>query len=63
MHLSLWVGSYGIEEEECEEDIPWEPAGQGQIATGIVTNCLEFWRTFVRDSVVMEWIEHGYALL
>ncbi len=24
---------------------------------------LEFWHTFVRISVVMEWIEHGYAVL
>ncbi len=45
------------------EDIPWEPAGNGQIATGSVTNCEEIWRTFVRSSVVMVWIEHGYMLL
>ena len=45
------------------EDIPCEPAGHGEIATGSVTSCLEFWRTFVRSSVAMEWIEHGYALL
>ncbi len=34
-----------------------------EACTGMVTNCLEFWRTFVRGSVVMEWIEHNYALL
>ncbi len=45
------------------EDIPWEPASHGHIATDSVTNYQEFWRTFVRNSVVMEWIEHGYALL
>ena len=45
------------------EDIPWEPTGHGEIATGSVTSCQEFWRTSVRSSVVMEWIEHGYALL
>jgi hypothetical protein len=38
----MWVGGYGIEEEECEEDIPWEPAGHGEIATGSVTICQDF---------------------
>ena len=53
----MWVGGYGLEEEECEEDIlPWEPAGHGQIATDNETICQEFWRTFVRNSVVMDWI-------
>ena len=52
-----------MDEEEDTEDIPWEPAGYGQIAIGSVTSCKEFWRTFVRSSVVMDWIEHGYALL
>ena len=59
----IWVGGYEIDEEKEMEDIPWEPAGHGQIITGSVTSCREFWRTFVRISVVMEWIEHGYALL
>ena len=52
-----------MEEEDTEMDIPCEPAGHGEIATGSVTSCKEFWRTFVRSSVVMDWIEHGYALL
>jgi hypothetical protein len=52
-----------INEADEEEDNPWEPAGHGLIATGSVTSCLKFWRTFVRISVVMEWIEHSYALL
>ena len=52
-----------MEEEDTEMDIPCEPAGHGEIATGSITSCKEFWRTFVRNSVVMDWIEHGYALL
>ncbi len=52
-----------MEEEDTEIDIPCEPAGHGEIATSSVTSCKEFWRTFVRNSVVMGWIEHGYALL
>ena len=44
-------------------DIPWEPAGRELIATGSVTICQEFWRTFVRNSVMMEWIKRGNALL
>ncbi len=46
-----------------EAELPWEPEGHGQIATGSVSSCQEFWRSFVRSSVVIGWIEHGYALL
>ena len=56
------IGDYGME-ADGDLEIPWEPAGHGQIATGSITSCQEFWRTFVRSSVVMDWIEHGYALL
>jgi hypothetical protein len=31
--------------------------------TGSVTGCSPFWRTFVRNFVVMQWIEHGYLLM
>ena len=30
---------------------------------GCVHSIKEFWRTFVRNSVVMDWIENGYKLL
>jgi hypothetical protein len=43
--------------------LPWEPAGHGETATVSVRSCKEFWRTFVRSSVVMQWIEEGYRLL
>ena len=46
-----------------DTDLPCEPAGHGIIATGSVESCKEFWRTFVRSSVVMDWIENGYQLL
>ena len=64
MHLcaSPGVGA-GIANPEAEEDRPWEPAGHGAIATGSITKCKEFWRTFVRNPVVMKWIEEGYRLL
>ena len=52
-----------MEEEDTERDIPCEPASHGEIATVSVISCKEFWRTFVRSSVVMDWIKHGYALL
>jgi len=51
--------------QDVAEDfgLPWEPARHGEIATGSVSKCKEFWRTFVMSSVMMEWIQHGYALL
>ncbi len=39
------------------------PRGHRLIATGSVQSCKEFWRTFVRSTVVMDWIENGYRLL
>ncbi len=53
----------GDEDEEWEENMPWEPAGHGEIATSSVSSCAAFWRTFARSSVVMNWIEDGYRLL
>ncbi len=59
----MWTGDY-VEDEAAEDaELPCEPAGHGQIATGSVSNYQEFWRSFVRSSVVMVWIEHGYALI
>jgi len=46
-----------------DEELPCEPAGHGEIATESVSICSPFWRTFVRGSVVMQWIEYGYRLL
>ena len=48
-----------------EEDFgsSFEPAGSMPVATGSVTQCAAFWRTFVRSNVVMDWIENGYRLL
>ncbi len=53
----------GIGNELDEFELPCEPAGHGEIATANVLSCAQFWRTFVRSSVVMQWIEHGYRLL
>jgi hypothetical protein len=46
-----------------EEEFPCEPAWHGEIATGSVSSCSPFGRTFVRSSVVMQWTEDGYHLL
>jgi hypothetical protein len=59
----MWAGNFGEDEAAEDAEFPWEPAGHGQIATCSVSSCQEFWRSFVRSSVVMIWIEHGYALL
>jgi hypothetical protein len=56
------AGIAGVD-EEMDEELPCEPAGHGEIATGSVSRCFPFWRTFVRSSVVMQWIEFGYRLL
>jgi len=66
MHFDAYdtvIGEYGMEEANGDLEIPWELAGHGQIATGIITSCQEFRPAFVRSSVVMDWIEHGYVLL
>ncbi len=58
MHLCSSPGvRAGIENVEGEEDLSWEPARHGTIATGSITKCKEFWRTFIRSPVVMKWIE------
>ncbi len=46
-----------------ETELQCEPAGHGAIATGSVESCKEFWRKFVRSTVVMDWIENGYQLM
>ena len=33
------------------------------VATGNLANCAAFWRTFVRNSIAITWIEEGYRLL
>ena len=58
----MWAGIAGME-EEMDEELPCEPAGHGEIATGSVSRCSSFWRSFVRSHVVMQWIESGYRLL
>ena len=64
MHLCASPGlGAGSENMEGEEELPWEPASHGDIATGTTTKCQEFWRTFVRSPVVKKGIEKGYRLL
>ena len=46
-----------------EDELPCEPAGQGEIATGSVPSCSSLWRTFARSVVAMYWIKDGYRLL
>ena len=50
---------------DAEEDLDgaYEPAGSEPVATGRVSECASFWRSFVRSGVVMDWIENGYRLL
>ena len=57
----MWPGHGG--EEVFEGELPYKPAGHGEIAVGSVSACSPFWRTFVRSSVVMQWIEEGYRML
>jgi len=52
-----------VGEGVLEDELPCEPAGHGEIATGSVSSCSPFWRTFVRSFVVMQWIEYGCRLL
>ena len=59
--MLIWC--YGMQDIAEDFGLPWEPARHGEIATGSVSKCKEFWRTFVTSSVMMEWIQHGYALL
>ncbi len=46
------AGIAGVE-EEMDEELPCEHAGHGEIATGSVSSCSAYWRSFVRSSVVM----------
>jgi hypothetical protein len=57
----MWARIAGV--EETDEELPCEPAGHGEIATGSVSICSPFRRYFVRRFVVMHWIESGYRLL
>jgi hypothetical protein len=43
-------------------DLLCEPVGSGPIATGSVSKFVAFWRTFVKSSWVLSWIEKGYEL-
>ncbi len=58
----MWAGIAGVD-EEMDEELPCEPAGHGEIATGSVSRCSPLWGTFVRRSVVRQWIESGYRLM
>jgi hypothetical protein len=60
LHTSLGADATNGKDEE---EMPCEPAGDGAIATGSVASCKEFWRSFVRSSPVMDWIENGYRML
>ncbi len=51
-----------MEEWTSDPELSCEPVGSGPIATGSVKKNAAFWRTFVRSSVVMSWIDHGYEL-
>ena len=64
IHLCASPGlGAGSENVEGEEELTWELASQGAIATCSILTCKEFWRPFVRSPVVMNWIEEGYRLL
>jgi len=57
------IGRWDSGADQDDNDLPCEPAGHGVIATESVESCKEFWRIFVRSSVVMDWIEKRYQLL
>ena len=64
IHLCASPGlGAGSENMEGEKELPWEPASHGDIATGNITKCQKFWRTFVRSPMVMNWIKEGYRFL
>jgi hypothetical protein len=58
----MWKGIADVN-EAIDEELPCEPAGHGEIATGSVSSCSQFWRSFVRSFVVMHWIESDYRLM
>ena len=45
-----------------DTDLPCEPVGSSQIATGSVKKLAAFWRTFTKSSWVLLSIEKGYEL-
>ena len=59
----LCVGGEGREDWISNPDLVCEPVGSGSIATGSVTANASFWRTFVKSSWVMSWIDNGYELM
>jgi hypothetical protein len=64
MHLYASPGlGAGSENAEGEEELRWETAGHNAIARGNITEYTEFWRTFVRSPLGMNWILEGYRLL
>ena len=58
----LPIGATIVEDWIDDLDLPCEPVGSGQIATGSVRKSAAFWRTFTRSSLVLSWIEKGYEL-
>jgi len=54
LRLSLHASLGADAMNGVDEELPWEPAGDGAIATGSVASCKEFWRSFVRSSTVMD---------
>ena len=63
LHSSFgWPRGYESE-VAVDPDIPSKPVGHEEIATGNVKSCKEFWRSFVRSPVSIDWIENGYPLL
>ncbi len=58
----------GAAVEEAEEDwindpdLRCEPVGEDTLAIGSVRKAAAFWRTFVKSSWVLSWIEKGYEL-
>jgi hypothetical protein len=49
----MWAG-IAVTYEDLDVEMPCEPAGHGEIATGSDSSCSPLWRTFVRNPVVME---------
>jgi len=51
------------DDADWELDVLLEPAGSEPLATGNVTKCAAFWRTFVKSPIAMHWIDNGYMML
>ncbi len=56
------IGDAVAEDWIHDTDLPCEPVGSSQIATGSVKKSAAFWRTFTKSSLVLLWIEKGYEL-